>query len=218
MGSRQTLAIGLTGGIGSGKSRVAELLRERGAVVECSDQIVRELQAPGGVALAEIVTRFGEEYLLASGELDRSRLGELVFGDPQARRKLGDIMHPLVYRELAKRLEDHRQRGARVVVLDIPLLLEGRASGRGSGALLPLDLVVVVYADEETQLARIMARDQLSREDALSRVRAQLSIEKKRGLADVVIDNSGDWESAAKQVRECYAEWISGEAPNAAPR
>ena len=86
------------------------------------------------------------------------------------------------------------------------------------GALLPLDLIVVVYADEETQLERIMARDQLSREDALSRVRAQLSIEKKRGLADVVIDNSGDWETAAKQVRECYAEWISDEAPNVAPR
>ncbi len=214
---RQKLTIGLTGGIGTGKSRVAELLRALGAAVECSDEIVREIQAPGGAALAEIAATFGESYLLPSGELDRARLGELVFRDPDARKKLGDLIHPLVYRELARRLEAHRRRQVPVVVLDIPLLLEGRKAGRGSGALLPLDLILLVYADEQIQLERIMARDGLSPEDALARIRSQLSIEEKRAMADVVIDNSGEWEATAQVVHEHYAEWISADGLSAEP-
>ncbi len=215
---KRTLAIGLTGGIGTGKSRVAELLQELGAALECSDQIVREIQAPGGAALAGIIATFGDEYLLPSGELDRVRLGELVFRNPEARAKLGTLIHPLVYRELAERLEAHRRQGKPVVVLDIPLLLEGPKDWWRSGTLLPLDLIVLVYADEETQVERIRTRDQLSRGEALARIRAQLSIEEKRALADVVIDNSGSWESTAERVREQYAEWISGEEPSARPR
>ena len=211
-----TLAIGLTGGIGTGKSRVGELLRTLGAAVECSDEIVREIQAPGGTALAQIASLFGEEYVLPSGELDRTRLGELVFRDPDARRKLGSLIHPLVYSELARRLHAHRQREVQVVVLDIPLLLEGRQAGRGSGALLSFDLILVVYADEETQLKRIMARDGLSHEDALARIRSQLPIEEKRALADVVIDNSGNWEATAQRVRECYQQWVSADRPSPA--
>lgn len=197
---------------------MAELLRELGAAVECSDEIVREIQAPGGPALAEIVTRFGAEYVLPSGELDRARLGELVFRDPDARKRLGLLIHPLVYQELARRLEAHRHQGVRVVVLDIPLLLEGRQAGRGSGALLPFDVIVLVYADEATQVERIMARDELARDDALARIRAQLPIEEKRALADLVIDNSGDWETTAKRVRECYAGWLSDHALSGRPR
>ena len=212
-----TLAIGLTGGIGTGKSRVGELLRTLGAAVECSDEIVREIQAPGGAALAQISATFGEAYVLPSGELDRARLGELVFRDPDARGKLGNLIHPLVYRELARRLEAHRQREVQVVVLDIPLLLEGRQAGRGSGALLPFDLIVLVYADEETQLERIMARDGLSHEDALARIRSQLPIEEKRALADVVIDNSGKWEATAQRVQECYEQWVRADGSIAAP-
>ncbi len=217
MAHRGTLAIGLTGGIGTGKSRVAELLRTLGAAVECSDEIVREIQASGGAALAQIAATFGETYVLPSGELDRARLGELVFRDPDARRKLGNLIHPLVYRELARRLEAHRQREVQVVVLDIPLLLEGRQAGRGSSALLPFDLILLVYADEETQLERIMARDGLSHEDALARIRSQLAIEEKRALADVVIDNSGKWEATVQRVQECYEQWVSADGPSAAP-
>ncbi len=194
---------------------MAELLCELGAAVECSDEIVREIQAPGGAALAEIAASFGEEFLLPSGELDRARLGELVFRDPDARKRLGNLMHPLVYRELARRLEAHRQRQARVVVLDIPLLLEGRKAGRGSGALLLFDLILLVYADEQTQLERIMTRDGLSHEDALARVRSQLSIEEKRAMADIVIDNSGAWEATTQVVQKYYAEWISADEPSA---
>ena len=141
-----------------------------------------------------------------------------MFRNPEAREKLGSLIHPLVYRELADRLESHRRKGEPVVVLDIPLLLEGPKDWWRSGALLPLDLIVLVYADEETQVERIMTRDQLSRGEALARIRAQLSIEEKLALADVVIDNSGSWESTAERVREQYAEWISDDEPSARPR
>lgn len=209
MAGTGSILIGLTGGIGTGKSRVAELLRALGAAVECSDTLVRELQAPGGAGLAAIVDAFGGEYLTLAGELDRPKLGKLVFNDPGARAKLNLLIHPLVTRETQKRVAAHRARGVPVIVADIPLLLEGRKSGIGSGAVLPFDVIVVVYASEEQQLARVMARDKLSREDALSRIRSQLAIEEKRALADVVIDNSGAWEAAEKQTRDLYAEWVS---------
>ena len=134
MAAGRMLTVGLTGGIGTGKSRVTMLLRELGAAVECSDEFVRELQAPGGAALADIQESFGDQMLLPSGELDRERLGELVFGDPTARKRLNDIIHPRVFAELMARIRHHQERGEPLVVLDIPLLLEGRESGRGSGA------------------------------------------------------------------------------------
>ncbi len=208
MAASGSVLIGLTGGIGTGKSRVAELLRALGAAVECSDAIVRELQAPGGAGLAAIVEAFGPSYLTREGELDRAKLGKLVFNDPGARTRLNLLIHPLVTRETQSRIAAHRARGVPVIVADIPLLLEGKQAGVGSGAVLPFDRIVLVYATEEQQLARVMARDKLSREEALSRIRAQLPIEQKRALADVVIDNTGAWEAAEKQVREHYSVWL----------
>jgi dephospho-CoA kinase len=206
----RSLLIGLTGGIGTGKSRVADLLRELGAAVECSDLIVRELQAPGGAALEGIRRAFGDGYLTASGELDRARLGALVFQDPEARARLNAIVHPLVTAELQRRADAHKAAGVRVVVVDIPLLLEGRKAGTGAGAVLPFDEIVVVYAREEQQVERVMARDRLAREAALARVRSQLPIEEKRAFPGVIaIDNSGDWEDAEKQVRELWARWTA---------
>jgi dephospho-CoA kinase len=203
----RTLVVGLTGGIGTGKSRVVELLARLGARVVDSDRIVRELQQPGSPALARIAETFGADYLLPDGSLDRARLGKLVFDHPAERAKLNAIMLPAVTARLRERLDELRAAGERVVVLDIPLLLEGRRAGTGAGAVLPFDVVVVVYADEETQIRRVMARDRLSREDATARVRAQLSIEEKRRMADVVVDNGGDWDATEKRVRELFAEW-----------
>ena len=208
MATPGSVLIGLTGGIGTGKSRVAELLRALGAAVECSDLIVRELQAPGGAGLAAIVEAFGPEYLTPEGELDRGKLGKLVFNDPSARGRLNLLIHPLVTRETQARIAAHRARGVAVIVADIPLLLEGKQAGIGSGAVLPFDWIVLVYATEEQQLARVMARDKLSHEDALARIRSQLPIEQKRALADVVVDNTGDWEATEKQVRELYDDWV----------
>lgn len=202
-----SLVVGLTGGIGTGKSRVADLLAELGAAVECSDRIVRELQQPGGEVLEKIAATFGREFLTPEGELDRARLGERVFGDEEARRTLGNLIHPAVYRELSRRMEAHRAAGVAVIVLDIPLLLEGRTSGRGSGALLPFDVIAVVHASPETQLQRIMARDGLSEAQARARIEAQMDIDEKARQADVVIENSGDWEDTAARVRSLYAEW-----------
>jgi dephospho-CoA kinase len=199
--------VGLTGGIGTGKSRVADLLEALGAAVECSDRIVRELQEPGGEVLDAIVETFGREFLTPSGELDREKLGERVFGDEEARLTLGRLIHPAVYQELLRRMEAHREAGVPVIVLDIPLLLEGRTSGKGSGALLPFDVIAVVYARPEIQLERIVARDGLPETQARARIGSQLPIDDKASLADVVIDNSGDWERTAEQVHKLYREW-----------
>lgn len=207
-----SVVVGLTGGIGTGKTRVAELLRELGAAVECSDLIVRELQSPGGEVLEAIARTFGPEYVTESGELDRAKLGDLVFNDPEARGKLGNLIHPAVYRELHRRMEEHRAAGTPVIVLDIPLLLEGKKSGRGSGAKLPFDVICVVYADEEKQVARVIARDELSETDARARVASQVPIEEKREMADVIVDNTGDWDATALQVEALYQSW-KGSSP-----
>ena len=202
-----SLLIGLTGGIGTGKSRVADVLRGLGAAVECSDRIVRELQARGGEALAQIVEQFGAEFLTAEGELDREKMGALVFREPEARLRLGQIIHPLVYRTLTERSAGHRAAGIPVIVQDIPLLLEGRLAGTGSGAKTPFDVIAVVYASEEQQLRRIMDRDDLTREAAIARIGAQVPIEKKRELADVVIDNTGEWHRTVEQVHALFEDW-----------
>jgi dephospho-CoA kinase len=205
----RTYVVGLTGGIATGKSRVSALLEELGAAVLCADRIVREIQSRGSPALREIAEAFGPEYVLPTGELDREKLGSLVFQDPGARLQLNDIVHPRVTRIMAERLEEHRRAGSPLVVLDIPLLLEGRKSGKGTGAVLPFDEIVLVYADPETQVERVMARDGLSREAALARLRAQMPIEEKRAMADTVIDNSGPWEKTERRVRELYTRWTS---------
>ena len=203
------LLVGLTGGIGTGKTRVADLLAELGAAVECSDKIVRELQARGGAGLRAIAETFGPEYLSAEGELDRAKLGQKVFGDAQARMRLNALIHPLVTAELQRRVAAHRARETAVIVVDIPLLLEGKKAGVGTGAVLPFDVIAVVYSAPAQQLERVTARDSLSHDAALARIGAQLPIDEKRALADVVIDNSGAWEATEKQVRELYASWLS---------
>ncbi len=205
----KSLLVGLTGGIGSGKTSVSDLLAALGAAVECSDKIVRELQARGGAALRAIVEAFGPEYLTADGELDRPKLGALVFNDPQARTKLNLLIHPLVTGELQRRAAAHRASQREVIVLDIPLLLEGKKAGVGTGAVVKFDLIAVVYASPAQQLERVTARDSLSETDAGARIGSQLSIEEKRALADVVIDNTGTWEATEKQVRELYAQWVA---------
>lgn len=197
-----TVVVGLSGGIGTGKSSVARLFAEAGAVVIDADAIVHELQAPGTSLLAEIAEAFGPEVLRADGSLDRERLGSIVFRDPEARRRLGAIVHPKVGAEMLRRLEAARAAGARLVVLDIPLLFEGRKAGTGSAALLGFDASVLAYAPEALQIERQIARDRCSRDEALRRIRAQLPIEEKRALADHVIDNSGALADTARQVRD----------------
>jgi dephospho-CoA kinase len=207
-----TRVIGLTGGIGTGKSTVARMLEELGAVVIDSDAIVHELQAPGTPLLAEIAAAFGPEVLLADGSLDRAALGARVFADAEARARLNAIVHPAVGRESLRRLEAARARGAGLVVLDIPLLFETRLHGTASRANLGVEAVVVVYAPRELQIRRQVERNGYDRAEAERRVDAQLSIEEKRRLADHVIDNSGSLEATRDQVRALY-ERLAGRAP-----
>lgn len=211
-----TRVVGLTGGIGSGKSTVARMLQDLGAVVIDADAIVRELQAPGTPLLAELVAAFGSEILGPNGALDREALGRRVFASPAERTRLEAMVHPRVGTELARRLDAARTSGAPLVVLDVPLLLEGRAAGRAGAAQLPYDAVIVVWVPESVQLERQMRRDARDREAALQRIRAQMPLDEKRKLADHVIDNSGSLAETERQVRTLYARLVA-EIPTQAP-
>lgn len=199
-----SVVIGLTGGIGSGKSTVARMLASLGAVVIDADAIVHELQAPGMPMLEELARAFGPEILDAGGALDRKALGERVFRDALARGRLNAIVHPQVGIEFGRRLAAALADEAPLVVLDIPLLFESRQAGRPGASQLDMQAVVVVWVPESVQIERTMARDACSREEAERRVRAQLSLDEKRDLADHVIDNSGPLEDTARQVEALF--------------
>ena len=207
-----TRVVALTGGIGTGKSTVAGQLAALGATVIDSDRIVREQQGRGMPLLAQLAEAFGAEILLPDGSLDRARLSKRVFQDPVLRARLEALVHPVVGRETVRHLADARAAGVPLVVIDIPLLFEGRRrrnAGTGPSAGDAASEVILVYAREEEQIERQIARDGVDREHALARLRAQLPIEEKRRLADHVIDNSGSPESTARQVRELYAKLTS---------
>jgi dephospho-CoA kinase len=204
-----TRVVGLTGGIGTGKSTVAEMLAELGAVVIDADRIVHELQAPGTELLAEMDREFGPGILQPDGALDREGLGKIVFADPAALKRLNALVHPRVGAEMFRRLAEARESGVALVVLDIPLLLEGRARQAEGGARPRpasdlVEEVIVVWARPETQVARVVARDGATEEHARERMAAQLPIDEKRALADHVIENDGDLEATRRQVAALY--------------
>ena len=211
---RVTRVVGLTGGIGTGKSTVARMLAALGAVVIDADAIVHELQAPGQPLLARLAEAFGPGILRPDGALDREGLGRLVFSDPAARARLNALVHPAVGAEMLRRLAAAKTAGAKLVVLDIPLLLEGRAArttqpGRAATASDLVSEVIVVWAPASAQIERQVARDGATREHAAERMRAQIPIDEKRELADHVIDNSGSLAETERQVRELYAKLTS---------
>jgi dephospho-CoA kinase len=206
--SRVAPIVGLTGGIASGKSTVARMLTDLGATVIDADAIVHELQAPGSPLLAEIVEAFGPQILTADGALDRAALGALVFSDRGARERLEGIVHPKVGVEMLP-----RGSGAKLIVLDIPLLFEGRARGTGTAAQMALDATILATVPEEVQVERQVERDGCDRDEALRRIRAQLPLEEKQRLADYVIDNSGSRAETERQVREVVAALTAEAAP-----
>ncbi|HXK23017.1 MAG TPA: dephospho-CoA kinase [Myxococcota bacterium] len=204
-----SVTIGLSGGIGTGKSSVARMFAAQGAVVIDADAIVHELQARGTPMVAELAEAFGPGVLDAQGGLDRAALGAIVFRDPDARARLNAIVHPKVGAEFARRIAAARASDARVLVLDIPLLFEGRRSGTGSAAKMQFDATVLVYAPEALQIERQVSRDACSRDEAIRRVRAQMPIEEKKALADYVIDNGGSLAETERQVREVLSRILA---------
>jgi len=207
-----TCLLGLSGGIGSGKSTVTQILDELGATTIDADAIVHEQQVAGEPMLVEIAKEFGDGIIRADGSLDREALGAIVFRDPEARTRLGVIVHPRVIAEMQRRANSAVEAGDPLVVLDIPLLFEGAKTGTGAASVLPFDATVAVWATEENQVQRQIERNGYDGEEALRRVRAQLPLDEKRGMADYVIDNSGSLEETERQVREMVESVSAGAA------
>ncbi|MBD0842574.1 dephospho-CoA kinase [Streptomyces sp. TRM68416] len=193
------LKVGLTGGIGAGKSEVSRLLVAHGAVLIDADRIAREVVAPGTPGLAAVVDAFGEEVLTADGSLDRPKLGSIVFADPEKLAVLNAIVHPLVGAR-SRELEEAAAEDA-VVVHDVPLLTEN--------GLAPLyDLVVVVDASPETQLDRLVRLRGMTEQDSRARMAAQATREQRRAVADIVIDNDVPLPELEQRVNDVWAELV----------
>ncbi len=195
------LAVGLTGGIGSGKSTVADLLVERGAVLIDADRIAREVVVPGGPAFDPLVERFGPGILADDGTIDRPRLAEVAFADPQSVADLNAITHPAIGKVMAQRREAH-QGTDHVVVLDIPLLVPAHRD------VLALDTVVVVDCPVDVAVGRLVEQRGFTAEDARKRVAAQITREERLEGADLVIDNSSDLAHLRAEVDRVWSELL----------
>ncbi|KHL93240.1 dephospho-CoA kinase [Paenibacillus sp. IHB B 3415] len=188
------MIMGLTGGIASGKSTVSALFVAKGAALVDADVIAREVMLPGHPVLAAAVQAFGETILQPDGTLDRARLGEMVFRDPEALQTLNNLTHPAIRTEIKNCMYALDQEDPqRLVIVDIPLLYESQLDNL-------FDQIIVVYVPRRVQLARLMARNGMTLEQAENRLKSQMDIELKRRKADYVIDNSGDPGATERQV------------------
>jgi len=192
------ILIGLTGGIGSGKSEVARLLTNRGAILIDADLIVRELQRPGAEVYLKMVELFGPEVVASDKSLDRAAIATRVFSDSNLLKTLNELIHPIVRRVMNERIESFRETD-KVVVLDIPLLVENPREG--------LDGVLVVDLDVDLALGRLVQQRNMSVEDAKARIAKQATREQRLAIADHVIDNSGDRTQLEEKVETAWS-WI----------
>jgi len=192
------LVIGLTGGIGAGKSTVSALLAEKGAVIIDADAITRELQQPGQPVFDAMVERFGPAIVAPDGTLDRAAVASIVFADADAKKDLEAIVHPAVGAEMVKRMQAEADTG-RVIVYDVPLLVESARGGYGA--------VIVVDVDPDVAVERLVRQRGMTEADARARIANQASREDRLAVADRVIDNSGSREELRRQVDEVWA-WI----------
>jgi dephospho-CoA kinase len=192
------LLVGLTGGIGAGKSTVAELLAARGAVIIDADQVARAVVEPGQPALQKLVERFGESILDPDGRLERGALAKLVFGDDDARRDLEAITHPAINDEFSRRVVEAPSDA--IVVLDVPLLAESEQARKR-----PYQTVIVVEAPRDVRLKRLEARG-VDRADAEARMAAQAGDEERRKIATNVVDNAGDRADLDRQIDEVWTD------------
>lgn len=195
---RGVTLLALTGGIASGKSTIATMLAERGAVVVDADAIVRDVQSPGSPVLAAIVAEFGGDVLRPDGSLDRPVLGARVFGHPERLATLNALVHPAVREESQRRFRAAFDADAdAVVVYDVPLLAESRGTGEW-------DLVVVAHAPAEQRVQRLVSQRGFTEADARARIAAQVGDDERLALADVVIDTAGDMDATRRQVDDLW--------------
>jgi dephospho-CoA kinase len=193
------LVVGLTGGIASGKSTVSRFLREAGIPVICADELAREAVKPGSPGLDEIRRVFGNEVVDRDGVLDRKAVGKIVFDDESKRKALESIIHPRVSEGKDRILAALEEQGNPLAVVDVPLLYE-------TGWERYCDLVIVVFVPSNTQEERLMTRDGISREEAAARIGAQMPIQKKKEMADRIVDNTGDLAHTHAQVERLVEE------------
>lgn len=193
------LVVGLTGGIASGKSTVSRLFQQAGIPVICADELAREAVKPGSAGLDEIRSVFGNSVIDRDGNLDRKAMGSVVFGDESKRRSLESIIHPRVSQEKDRILNALEGKGHSLAIVDVPLLYESEWQNA-------FDLVIVVYVPTKVQEERLMSRDRISFEAAKARIEAQLPIEKKKELADRIVDNTGDVAHTCFQVKRLLEE------------
>ena len=195
--------IGLTGGIGSGKSTVSQFMVELGTVLIDADKVGHEAFKPDTEPWREVVAAFGQQILTPEGEIDRGKLGKIVFDSPESLAQLNRIMHPRIYDMVKARLEEHRQRGVDVVVIEAPLLLE-------AGWTQLVDEIWVVIASEATVLKRTEERSGLSEPEILARIRSQMSNDERVKHADVVINNDGDPTDLKAMVNKLWQRLYAG--------
>ena len=190
--------IGLTGGIGSGKSTVARYLAELGAVVLDADKVGHAVFQPDTEAWRDVVATFGQQILTSGGEIDRKKLGEIVFNDPEEMSRLNRIMHPRMYDMVVKQIAEYRRQGVDVVVIEAAILIE-------AGWTSLVDEVWVAVASEAVVLKRLKEQRQMEAAQTLARIRSQLSSEERVKHADAVINNDGDLDEMKAKVRELWA-------------
>lgn len=193
VGGRPMITVGLTGGIATGKSTVAKVLRQKGIAVISSDELAHQAIEPGGPAYERVIAGFGSAVLSPDGKINRRLLGEMVFKDQAARKRLEGIVHPIVIEGIRQELERYSKDGAQIVVVEVPLLFE-------VGLEDLFDYVWVVSASYEHQLQRVLERDRLTEVEARERIAAQMSLEEKEKRADAVIKNDNALDSLEKQV------------------
>ena len=194
------LVIGLTGSIASGKSTVSSMFKKLHIPVIDADQVAKDVVEPGEVTLREIVQEFGKDLLFTDGSLNRKKLGSIIFGDGEKRKKLNSIIHPAIRQRMLEQKKVLLEGGEECIVMDIPLLFESKLTHM-------VDKILVVYVDEHVQLERLMDRDHSTKEEAQSRIQSQIPVKEKIKLADEVINNNGSIEDSFKQLKEILQKW-----------
>lgn len=192
--------IGITGGIASGKSSVSAYIRELGFTIVDADIVSREVVQPGEDAYLKIIEEFGNDILLDDETIDRAKLGSLIFHNEEKRLKLNAIVHPAVRKRMKEQTEAAIQRGETSVFMDIPLLFESKLTHM-------VDKTLLIYVDKDTQVERLMQRNNLTIHEALARIQSQMPLDEKRQLADAFVDNNGDLEETKKQVHKILQQW-----------